>query len=175
MSTSDFTFFEVLLWRILFNSVCVYACASMHTYDTAHRWRSRMTSLESVLSSQAGFKDQTQVVRFGSKGLYLLSILQPQLIICLALTSNSTQTVSVVQIFQNIHTLFYLRGKISPSLPNLLHLKWLFSRIQGKYYPGIHSSSKGDSPSLLSWLLCPRPQYSFLIFFFFVAGVCNFQ
>lgn len=97
-------------------TLCVYVHVPACTLMTLHTGGDQ-GRLESVLSSQVGFKDQTQVVRLGSKGLYLLSISQPQLIICLALASNSTQTVSVVQIFQNIHKLFYLRGKISPSFP----------------------------------------------------------
>lgn len=150
--------------------VCVCACASMHTYDTAHRWRPR-TTLESVLSSQMGFKDQTQVVRLGSKGLYQLSISQPQLIICLAL-SNSTQTVSVVQIFQDIHTLLSSWKDLSKS-PHLLHLKRLFSRIPGQVLPW-DPSSKGDSPPLLSGLLSVLDPV-FLFDFLLLCGTCNFQ
>lgn len=96
--------------------VRVRACASMRTDDTAPRRRSRTTTLESLLLP-GGFQRSDSSGQAWQQGLYLLSIPQPQLITCLALISNSTQTVSVVQIFQDIHTLFYLRGKISPSLP----------------------------------------------------------
>lgn len=153
MSTSDFTFFEYYSEEsIRFNSVC--ACASMRTDDTAPRRRSRTTTLESPLLL-GGFQRSDSGGQAWQQGLYLLSIPQPQFITCLALISNSTQTVSVVQIFQDIHTLFYLRGKISPSLPICFIWNGCSRGFQGKYYPGIPLQSCLLSvlePSIPFWL-----------------------
>lgn len=83
-------------------------CVRVRACDTAPR-RSKTTTLESPLLP-GGCQRSDSGGQAWQQGLYLLSLPQPQLITCLALVSNSTQTVSVIQIFQDIHTLFYLRG-----------------------------------------------------------------
>lgn len=136
MSTSDFTFFEYYSEEsIRFNSVCACACMCQHAYW----WQCTQEEIKNDYFRVSSPPRWVSKVRLRWPGLVArpLPAEHSTASAHYLLFSNSTQTVSVVQIFQDIHTLFYLRGKISPSLPICFIWNGCSRGFQGKYYSGI--------------------------------------